>query len=90
MLDRVRECNRVYESVRKRLETVRSIVNSIANSFVSSLVNTIVKSLVNSFVNSIVNSFLYSIANSKIPTPNPPYQPLGWSYRYIIYIKSFY
>ena len=29
---------------------------------------------------SIVRSIVNSIANSKLP-PNPPYQPLGWSYR---------
>ena len=73
---------------------VNSFVNSIVNPFVNSIVNPFDNSIAilidNSFVNFIVYSFVNSIvnsllnANSKIPAPQPPYQPSGWSYRYFV------
>ena len=59
-------------------------MSSIVSFNVSSIVNSIVSSNVGSIVdsNSSADSIFDSITNSKKLSPNPPYQPLGWSYRY--------
>ena len=70
----------VLHEFRVHLKT-DSIVNSIVNSIVAWIAHSIVNSIVAWIVKSVANSDVHSITNLKIPFPNHPNQPLGWSFR---------
>ena len=55
----------------------------LIRSLIRSLVQWLIQFLNRSLIRVLFRS-LIQLRIQKIPTPNPPYQPLGWSYRYRI------